>query len=238
MVDTFASIRPESNCLEQIRRLYATLDSMARNLPENKTLYISYTVSTTALDFNKQPVTSQSHVEVYVNKSRLYSLTNEAEVYRDEESSVLISPKRQTIIITDAHKKRKQALMQYTSMVQDTLFSLAQEEDCGYVKTETGDKVKRIELKMTEKGVKLFNIRYMDILLDKEEKAVHRMTIEYDEGYRLRQMELAFHAFDFDYKTDMLKRPALSAVFKSDNLVHAKYKGYKVIDRRKRSKQE
>ena len=223
----------QGECIRQIRTLYTRQDSMVKNLSDETTLYLNYTISTTTLNFQMQPITTQNRMEIYTNKTRSYSISSESEIYRDEKVIVFISPKRKTIMINHAGKApRTEALMQHTALVQDTLFSLAQEESCGYEKTAAGDRVKRIKLKMSEQGLKLFKIKTMDISLDQHERFVRKITVDYDDNYRFKQVTLTFDTFSFNYKTDKLQRSALSMVFDSDNILHARYNDYKVIDRR------
>jgi len=233
------SFNPPENknkCKEDLRKLYAKQNNMQAPV-EGKVYYLNYSVKSTP---NKEKAVEQkTDVKIYSNVEKTYFESNTMEIYQDKKVSVSVIPSSKTIIVNNIYKeteKTKENKLKYLTVLQDTLFDLSEVEQCDLEKTTTGETIKKVKVKLTDKGVKLFKMTSVDFFLKKDADFINSYTINYSEKQRFKKVQISFNEFDYDYKTDKLNKPILSLVFDANNKLLNQYKDYKLIDNRNKKK--
>ena len=127
---------------------------------------------------------------------------------------------------------RAQSLLSF----QETLFEVAQVQQCEDVEMGGGSPGKKIVLVLDAEGRKRFPMYRLTFWIAPEADTLHKVLLEYPVPRKIDCIEITFNAIDYNYKTNALVTSILSLIFDQNGDLLPKYKAFKVIDRRKRQR--
>jgi hypothetical protein len=143
---------------------------------------------------------------------------------------VTVVPARKTVYITDPEpdlfRERRQKLM---SMLQDSLIERAMIEECVTVGNE-----RKIVLRVPPAVQKRSNVQRVTLHIDSKQQYIRRYVVEYVPGRTVTGMEITFNSFEPN-AADRGSASVTTLVLTGRNVLQSKYRGYRLVDLRKRS---
>lgn len=227
----------KSECLELIRELYKKLNTPDSTFKQNRIYYLDYQITT----IFRKPVPYPQHttnVKVYVHPSQIRFLSQEASIYQDAANSFTIMPDRKVIYWGNSTLNFGKELRQkHFAMLQDTLFDIAQVQECEDIQLPNGKANKQVALALNGAPSKLFPYVRLTFQIDAAKQFIHKVIIDYPPPNKIARVEITFNEINYDYKTDILKKPVMSIFFNEKQELLPEYRSYKLVDHRKKSKQ-
>lgn len=216
-----------SDCLQWLRKVYRTMEQQYKP-SAGKALYLNYEVSTL---MNDGPFTMTA--ELYSNEQKSWFISKEAEVYQDNSTTVSILPSGKTIFISDfTGKEEKEAKIKQLSFIQDTLFQLCKVSFCGKGEAGDGKEYKKITLKLSEEGRKLFKAEWMDFYVDERKEQLKEVYVKHIPGHPVKEMNVRFNKMEITAPPEKLNGSLLAQVLDENGRIKPMYKNYKLTDNR------
>ncbi len=234
---SFVGIDHSNNneCMVALKGLYSKLD-FKKSQMSDKIFYLNYTINTT-LKQSLGGATNRSKAEVIANKSMTCFKSKEMNVYEDKKKSVSIVSSRKLIFINDyIGDKSKSGYLKYFSFMKDSLFYYSSVSFCGEDKIASGEACNRIQIKVNDNKVKMFNVRTIDFYFNKTDSVFKQINIKYNEQNNFSFLEVIFNKLDYNHHDSSELNDPLTEIFDSNNVLKPFYREYKLIDNRKKNK--
>lgn len=226
-ISTLYAQETERQCLSLVKECYRNLNyAPAENT--NNIYYLHYSANTVMRDSSKNN-NSRTEAKMYLSNKKVRLLSNEMEVYQDEEDAFTVLPSKKTIYRSyptlnfDKENRKKQL-----SMLQDTLLSMSEVSSCKVVKENKADK--EVVLIPNAKAKQLFGVGKMVFYINSAEKNIEKVIINYLPPKEILSVTYAFHSVEYNYKTDILIKPVLPLFIDKSGQLIPEYKGYRFID--------
>lgn len=217
------------DCMAWLRKVYSSMEQNYHPSGD-KAFYFSYSVNTQMKDGSYE-----MSAELFSNNKKSWFISKEVEVYQDNSTTVSILPSRKMIYISDfTGKEKKEAQLKQLSFIQDTLFSLSKVTFCERVKTEDQKEYKKLTLKLSAEGRKLFKVETMDFYVDEKKEQLKEVYVKYASGHTMKEMTVKFNEMKIVAHAEKLEGNLLSQVIDGNGNPKVAYKDYKITDNRSR----
>lgn len=217
----------ESDCMVWLRKVYSSMEQNYRP-SGSSAFYLSYLVNT-----QMKESSYEMSAELYSNNAKSWFISKEAEIYQDHSATVSILPAKKMIYISDfTGKEEKKARLKQLSFIQDTLFYLSKVTFCNRMVMDDGKEYKKITLKLSGAGEKLFKVEMMDFYVDEKKEQFKEVHVKYSPGNAMREMTVKFNKMEISAHSEKLDGALLSQVMDSNGNPKAGYKDYKITDNR------
>lgn len=220
---------PMDPCLQEIDAIF---DAMYDHLPQNdQVAFVSYEVVTTSRPQGpkEQAESRRSMVRTYAGQQQYRFISDDIEVYQDQQESFTVIPARRTIYRSHSGVKGKgDERLRQMKQLQDTLFLHADHTSCTKLNT-TGGADKLVTLFPAKKWTELTQIASVDYYLNSDKKTLVRQVIHYTNLKKLKSVEYIFREIDYNYKQVSLRQPVKS-LFMDGGKLRQRYAGYQLVD--------
>ncbi|MCX6180361.1 MAG: hypothetical protein NT150_00340 [Bacteroidetes bacterium] len=180
----------------------------------------------------------ESTGELWQNKSNYFFKTESAEIYADQKDVFMLIPSRKLIYRMDmAGQKEKQEAMDKMMLMQDSLLYFS---SIGTIKKMSGNLL-RIELLMTQKGKKKYQLEKVIYEIDTKQKKITSAEVYYlAEAIKINKISHVTYTF---LAQDLVAEPihfkgTLTKKFLKGTGLNDSYKNYKIVDNRKEKLKE
>jgi hypothetical protein len=215
------------DCLSWLKKVYSSMEQHYKPSAD-KAFYLSYEVST-AMEDGTYSMTA----ELYSDEKKSWFISKEAEVYQDSRVTVSILPARKLIFINDFKgKDQKEAQIKHLSFIQDTLFQLSRVVFCENAKADDGKQYKKISLKLSPEGKKMFNVESLDFYADEKKEELKEVHVKYTPQQAMKEMKIRFNKMETAPQLGKLKDSLLNEVLDESGKLKPPYVGYKFSDER------
>lgn len=216
-------------CLKEVDAIFK---AMYAQLPQkDKVVFVSYEVVTTrrAQAPKGREESQRSMVKTYASQQQYRFISEDIEVYQDQEESFTVIPSRKVVYrayagIRGNGDERRRKMLQ----LQDSLFRNCDHVVCTKM-SEAGTADKLVSLFPSKAWTDLTQITSVDYYLNSSKKELIRQVIHYTAFKKLKHVEYIFHEIDYDHKQVTLSRPVKS-LFMDGNKLRDTYKGYQLLD--------
>ncbi len=225
----------KKECLTKIQNIYKQLYDKAKTADKNEVCYLNYKV--TILSGKKKSIPLETTVEIFSGKEKRAVISNQIETYSDENASVNVIPYNKTVYINPGIKKDDKTIasdLKKQMLIQDSIFQYCEVQHYGPERQKNGEVIQKAILKISEKGIKKLHVVSMVFCFNKTLEQINEITYYYDNKSPIKEMKLKINEYVYNYKTSKLDEPALAMVLNKNNTLLNKYKGYRLIDNRKK----
>jgi hypothetical protein len=210
------------------------IGSMAQiNVPTDKSIY---RIKSTLNYVYKPAYTSQNTTvvaDMFISKNKTFYESNYGSYFNDEKNSFVIIPSEKSIVWSDAieidnQKERLDKLYQ----IQDSLIktgTMISCKDIVYQKKE----YKEVILKPNYKLAKQQSVDKMMIIYDENVNRIIEVTLFYAKESKLDKMVMEYNIIDLNYSKPIASSAA-SKIYEGKSKLKNIYKGYTVVDKRKK----
>lgn len=177
---------------------------------------------------------------IYIAGSKSKFVSEEMELFKDDSVQVSVMKDEKKIIIMRPIGTQFKEVQKLTlTILQDSLITWLTVTNCETVcyDNDPNSFVERIETKlrtpqlMNETGI--LKVLYW---IDRKEWRISRIKVFYrDHPYDVQEIDLTISKYDTDYRGEAFRGKAYNLVFSSRNELLPKYRGYSVVDYRKKN---
>lgn len=219
-------------CLKEVDAIFK---SMYGQLPQKgKVVYVNYEIVTTSRARSEKEEVKRIGIKTYAGEKQNRFISDEMEVYQDEEYAFTVIPSRKTIYWAQSAKaKNTDDRLTQMKKLQDTLFHHCERATCMPVTNEAGA-TKLVTLFPNKKWAELTQIESVEYYLNVEKKEIVKQVIRYGKYKTLKSVEYIFKETNYDYKGMNLTRPVKELFISGKSKLVAPYSGYQLIDVRKK----
>ncbi|UII30388.1 hypothetical protein LVD17_19030 [Fulvivirga ulvae] len=211
-------------CDELIRKIY----DVPLDFDASKGYFLDYSVRAAYLNEN-EPRESIQRFEVVGRNDRVKVASEDYVIYQDSLAQVTILKDRRTIMISDkVLEEMKNDQWENFRILQDTLIANAADKIC-----ETEEGHHKITIELNQKVRDFMKIRELKLWSAKERVMLTRAVITYLPGQPVEEVELSINKYLPTYEQVIFEGRAVDKVLIGNDLKD-QYKGYKLIDVRKK----
>ncbi|MCD6020135.1 MAG: hypothetical protein K0S53_3256 [Bacteroidetes bacterium] len=227
------SFKSGENQLKEIRSVFDRLNTLPSSSKES--CYMHYTVISVAnnKEMSNKPLVSKADFEVFASEKQNRIYNREIIVLKDQSNTFTILPSRKTIYISDAVVgKKNETLYDKLKVIQDSVFANAEKIETEIVKDKAYNKI--ISITLNKRLSSYLEIKKISYYIQSEEKLLNRVFVEYIENKPYVSVDYIFNKTDFACKKEDMSESVKKLVFVKNNKLIEAYRGFKVIDSRKK----
>ena len=225
------SFKSNDPCLNEVRAVFEKMNQAPQN---GKIVYVPYSVKAVLNEKDKEEknIESASDIEMFSSNKHSWILSKQMNVYKDGEYTMTVLPDRKQIYLTDAVVEKDDNMFSKLKQLQDTLFNNCEKVLCvdaqgvGYDKT--------IILFLNSKFSQFLEMKKVVYYINSSEKILHRVYVEYAPEKQYKSIDYVFGTADYDYKKTNISASVEQLLYVGKT-VKQEYKGYQIIDNRKKS---
>lgn len=226
-----------TDCIKRVHDIYKKMNS---GNTENGYVYMNFTMNTKLSETVKtKDQFIQSDIEYIVGKNKMHYLSNDMKVYCDEKDNFTILPSRKLIVWTNSLMESGQGTrMKSYQVLQDSMFLTSRLLSCE-VKSDnakTYDKVIAIEPVNNSKKQYLYN--KITFYINTSTNEIKKVVINYPPKSDYSSIEVIYNKVQYNYQSKELALTAKEWLFTSNGNLQDKYKTFKLIDERVKSKKK
>ena len=220
----------KSKCFEKIQDYY---DDMAKiGFPEGKKIYYFHYRNDSEI-YDQQIVTrNKVHVHVYMSNDQMHNISDDIEIYQDQEDAFMVIKKRKMLIHSESSLKidKHERLNEILSF-QDSLFRHMELKNCTEVKGKDDKKYLIVDMKLDSLTNIVHRMRNIRFTYNLDEKSIKRVKFDYLPGQKMKSLTQTIVEMDLNHSRKMNK-PVMELFFTSGGKLKPEYAGYRYIDKK------
>jgi len=220
-------------CLKEVR---AVFDRMNETTASGKVFHLNYGIKAVLNEKDKQEknIISASSIEMLTSNKYSWILSEQMKVYKDNINTITVLPQRKLIYLSDAVMGAKDENM-YTKLkqLQDTIFKNSEKVECVNVTGQLYNKT--VTLFLNSKISQALEMKKVTYYINSTENTLQRVFVEYIPNKQYKTLDYVFTDADFDYTKVNIAVPVEQLLYSGKGLLKQEYKGYEVIENRKKS---
>ncbi len=220
------------DCLEELKGIFSRFASIKAPL-DDKVYFFEYVVTTVSRDKN----TPSSNMKVEMLTTKNYSEVRSEQMvsYQDDKNSFVVIPFKNLIYWGDSQLGlADSAVTSGLGGLQLKVLNMCMVKECKEVSGSEGKFNKEIVLNPNDEIKKRFGFNELKFLVNSRTSKLYKTQISYVPQSKLASLGIVYETIDFDYKKASINYPVTTKFLTADGKLLPKYKGYKLIDVRKK----